>query len=114
LDFSAEFCIGVGELSLRPEEFWLLTYAELVSMAEGRIRNQKRRMNEMIFLAWHIEALARQKRLPALGNLLKEEKSNGRQQSDEEMMGMARLLNAAFGGEVIEVYGDIQQESNYS
>jgi len=76
-------------------------------MAEGRIRNQKRRMNEMIFLAWHIEALARQKRLPALSSLLKEDKANSRQQSDEEMMGMARLINAAFGGEVIEVYDDI-------
>ena len=64
-------------------------------------------MNEMIFLAWHIEALARQKRLPSLSSLLKEEKISGRRHSDEEMMSMARLLNAAFAGEVIEVYDNI-------
>jgi hypothetical protein len=90
-----------------PEEFWQLTYAEFVAIAEGRIRHEQRKMNEMIFLAWHIEALARQKRLPSLGSLLKEEKISGRRQSDEEMMSMARLLNAAFGGEVIEVYDNI-------
>lgn len=61
----------------------------------------------MLFLAWHIEALARQKRLPVLSSLIKDEKPIGRQQSDEEMMNMAKLLNAAFGGEVIEVYDDI-------
>jgi len=77
-------------------------------MADGRIRNQKRKMNELVFLAWHTEALARQKRLPALSSLIKDEKPTGRQQSDEEMMNMAKLLNAAFGGEVIEVYDDTQ------
>lgn len=77
-------------------------------MADGKIKNQKRKMNEMLFLAWHIEALARQKRLPALSSLAREEKTTGRQQSDEEMMNMAKLLNAAFGGEVLEVYGDTQ------
>lgn len=77
-------------------------------MVEGKIKSQKRRMNELLFLAWHIEALARQKRLPALSSLLKEEKPSGRQQSDEEMLNMAKLLNAAFGGEVLEVYGDTQ------
>lgn len=77
-------------------------------MADGKIKSQKRKINEMLFLAWHIEALARQKRLPALSNLVKDEKASGRQQSDEEMMNMAKLLNAAFGGEVLEVYGDTQ------
>lgn len=77
-------------------------------MADGRIRNQKRKMNELLFLAWHTEALARQKRLPALSSLIKDEKPTSRQQSDEEMMNMAKLLNAAFGGEVIEVYDDTQ------
>ena len=77
-------------------------------MADGKIKSQIRKMNEMLFLAWHIEALARQKRLPALSSLVKEEKTTGRQQSDEEMMNMAKLLNAAFGGEVLEVHGDTQ------
>nr|WP_276318556.1 phage tail assembly chaperone [Gudongella oleilytica] len=108
MDFSAEFAIGVGELQLKPEEFWQLTYAELLTLADGRIKSQKRKMNEMLFLAWHIEALARQKKLPALSSLLKDDKTTGKQQSDEEMMNMAKLLNAAFGGEVIEVYGDTQ------
>ncbi|QRN84837.1 hypothetical protein JR334_07565 [Clostridia bacterium] len=77
-------------------------------MADARIKSQKRKMNEMLFLAWHIEALARQKRLPALSSLIQEEKTNGRVQSDEEMMNMAKLLNAAFGGEVLEVYDNTQ------
>ena len=108
MDFSAEFAIGVGELSLKPKAFWRLTYAELATMAESRLRHQKRKMNELVFLAWHIEALARQKRLPALGSLLIEEKAAGKRQSDEEMMNIAKLLNAAVGGEVIAVYEDIQ------
>lgn len=91
---------------MKPEAFWQLTYVELLTMIEGRARNKRSRLNELIFLAWHVEALARQKRLPALGSLLIEEKTTKKRQTDEEMMNMARLLNAAFGGEVIEVYGD--------
>lgn len=58
-------------------------------------------MNEIIYLAWHTEAFARQKTLPPLKSLLQDEKPR-HEQTDEEMMAMCKMLNAAFGGEVVD------------
>jgi len=73
---------------------------------DGFQRRHKNHINELLYLAWHTEAFARQKKLPSLDSLLqKNENESGqqRQQTDEEMMNMCKLLNAAFGGEVVEV-----------
>jgi hypothetical protein len=91
----------VGELHLMPSEFWRLTYAEFVSLAEGYKQRQTHRMNELIYLAWHVEAFARQKKMPPLKGLM-QDTSEKRQQTDDEMMAACRILNAAFGGEVVE------------
>lgn len=86
-----------------------MTYTELIAMSDGYARRQKGRYNELIYAAWHTAALTAAamsgKKLPSLDSLLhKNENQNKprKQQTDEEMMAMARLLNAAFGGEVIE------------
>lgn len=96
------FRFGVGELNLKPDEFWGLTFSEFIQMAEGYTRRQKREINNYIAGAWYSAILARQKQIPKLNSLLQEESAK-KQQTDDEMLTMAKLLNAAFGGEVIEV-----------
>jgi hypothetical protein len=97
------FKFGVGELNLMPSEFWSLTFAEFMQMVEGYTRRQKREINYHIAGAWYSAMLSRQKQIPKLNSLLQDDTTARKQQSDEEMMTMAKMLNAAFGGEVIEV-----------
>ena len=73
-----------------------------MEMVEGYKRRKKQTFDELVYLAWHTEAFARMKKLPSLNSLIKEE-GKKREQTDEEMMTMAKMLNAAFGGEVVEV-----------
>lgn len=88
-----------------PEEFWKLTYSEFLLKVDYYARKQQEGFNDLICLAWHVEAFARQKKLPSLDSLLQknDNKQPHREQTDDEMMAMARLLNAAFGGEEITV-----------
>ena len=74
-------------------------------MADGFFDNQKQKINEMLFLAWHVEAFARQKTLPPLKGLLQklENTQKHHEQTDGEMLAMVKILNAAFGGEVVEI-----------
>lgn len=78
-------------------------------MVDGYKRNQKRKINELLYLAWHVEAFARQKKLPKLDSIIDDER-HSKVQTDEEMKAMAMMLNAAFGGEVVELNGDLLQE----
>lgn len=76
-------------------------------MVDGYMRKQKRRVNELIYLAWHTEIFARQKQLPELKSLLQGEDEKAKHgQTDDEMMVMCKMLNAAFGGDTVEVYGN--------
>jgi len=90
-------------LQLKPCEFWELTYAEFVLMINGYQRRNRDHINKLLFLAWHIEAFARQKKLPALDSILTKE--NGTQQrkeqSPEEMIAVCKMINAVLGGEEI-------------
>lgn len=98
MDFSAEYGMGINELGLSNNDFWSMTPAELLIKAEGYKRKQKEKYNDLIYLAWHTEAFARTEKLPSLDSLMREK----HEQTDEEMMAMAKVLNAAFGGEVVE------------
>ncbi len=94
----------MGELGLLPHEFWALTYAEFAAMAEGYARAQKRRTNELVYLAWHVAALSRQPKLPELSSLMQtEDETRKRDQTPDEMLTMVRMLNAAMGGVEVEV-----------
>ena len=93
----------MGELELKPREFWVLTYAEFFAMAEGFKRRRIDRQNALIYHAWHCEAFARQKTLPELKNILQKSESTHRQQTEEEMIAICRMLNAAFGGDEVMV-----------
>lgn len=51
----------------------------------------KRTLEELIFLAWHTEAFARQKRLPSLDRVLKDiHKPRDSTRADEILKAMAR------------------------
>lgn len=53
------------------------------------------------WLAWHIVALDRTKRLPPLKSLVGPAKPERKAQTWQEQAAIARQLNAAFGGRVI-------------
>ena len=95
-------------MGLAPETFWALTPFEFHVMAMGYVEREKEKNrtthNNIISLAWYTEALARTKNLPKLENLLSKKDDDGavvhkhKEQSDEEMMNVCRMMNAAFGG----------------
>ena len=92
-------------MGLKPDEFWKLTQAELLVMAEGYTKKKKQQAKEMIYLAWHVAALNRAKELPSLDSLLRDSEPE-KPQTDEQMMAMCKLMNAALGGKVVETHGD--------
>jgi len=58
------------------------------------------------WLAWHVVALDRTKRLPPLKSLLGPAKPERKAQTWQEQARIARQLNAAFGGRVIRQEAD--------
>ena len=89
---------------MKPHEFWVLTYAEFRQMVEGYVRKQKRCNDDLMSLAWHTAYFGRVEEMPALDSLLQDDDDNNNphEQTDDEMLAMAKMLNAAFGGEVVE------------
>ena len=85
---------------MSPDQFWLLTPSELFKMYQHHIKTRKQIMDNMLYHAWHVAALSRQQKLPELSELLKS-KPEQRKQTDDQMMAMARLLNAALGGKEV-------------
>jgi hypothetical protein len=92
-------------MQMTPDEFWRLTYAEFYSMFKGFNRRQVQKRNELLFHAWHAELFARQKKLPELASIIQDDEPQEQRvkQSDDEMMAICKILNAAFGGEVVEL-----------
>jgi hypothetical protein len=73
------------------ELFWDLTLREVTMILEGINRGIRRARDENMVLAWHIEALARQKKLPKLSDMLKaEKKPTGRRQTPEQIEATVR------------------------
>lgn len=56
-----------------PSHFWRLTLREISVILDGAVARMKRKRDEDITLAWHVEALARQKKLQPLNALLKKQ-----------------------------------------
>ena len=89
-------------MGLKPCEFWALTYAEFVEMLDGYNRVYTRKINDMLYHAWHVAALLRQERLPSLESIqIRDEKEH--RQTDDEIMANCRRLNAMLGGIETEV-----------
>jgi hypothetical protein len=71
-------------------------------MLDGYNRCRKRQINDMIYTAWHTAVLSRVKDIPSLDSLMAGTERK-KEQTNEEMMAMAKILNAAFGGTYTEV-----------
>ena len=80
---------------MTPREFemTLETYAD----------DQTDHYNDLIYLAWHTEAFARQKKLEKLSKYLKDKKQKVKQeQTPEQMLETLKLITVMCGGEVVE------------
>ena len=85
------------ELNIRPCDFWQMTFAEFKELLECYQDKQKRHIDELLYQAWHIEAFARQKNLPALSEILSKKEAD-KKQTTEQMIDKCKALNAMFGG----------------
>lgn len=79
-------------MGLSPDEFWKLTPYEFNLMIEGFLAREERKINDILYLAWHVEAFARAKRLPKLQTLLKKRKPKSQKQllPKEQLIGIAK------------------------
>lgn len=77
---------------MKPADFWELTPHELGLMFDGYAEGINERRQELLYLAWHVEAFARQKRLPSLKKILKDSgiKKKRNSLSTEQLMKIAQ------------------------
>lgn len=75
-----------------PDEFWRLTPFEFNIMAEGFVSKREQKTNDLIYLAWHVEAFSRAKKLPRLEALLKKRKPRAQKKTytKEELINIAK------------------------
>lgn len=72
-------------------------------MFHGYVKREKKRINELIYLAHSTASLTRAQKIPDLKSLLIQDEVEPKQMSDEAMLAMAKVLNAAFGGSEVEL-----------
>ena len=83
--------LAVTKIGLDPIKAWDYTPYELTLLCEQVIEKNKRDIDELIFVAWHVEAFARQKRLPNLTQLIKDtHRKKNTSRADEILKAMAR------------------------
>ena len=71
---------------------------------EGRARAIRREQSNLAWLAWHIAALERTKKMPPLHKLMpKQSKKRRPAQSWEEQLRLVQLMHVWFGGDVKEL-----------
>ncbi|RVK61942.1 hypothetical protein CN162_01475 [Sinorhizobium meliloti] len=79
-----------------PSLFWRLTLREIRVVLDGVAIRLRREHNDRAWLAWHIEALARQKKMPRLKELARASTAKPRRrQSIEEQIAIAQAWTAA-------------------
>lgn len=72
------------------EAFWRFTLREIRNILDGYTERLADQHNERAWLAWHIEALARQKKLPKLKSMMHGAGSKTkRRQTIEEQLAIA-------------------------
>ena len=77
---------------MHPAQIWELTPFELGLLFEGYAEEKEERIQELIYLAWHIEAFARQKRLPSLKKMLKDD---ARKKTAPSRLSLEQLIKIA-------------------
>jgi hypothetical protein len=79
-----------------PSLFWRLTLREIRTILDGVAIRLEREHNDRAWLAWHIEALARQKKMPRLKELTTRMAAKPkRRQTVEEQIAIAQAWTAA-------------------
>lgn len=71
-------------------------------MADVFLENLTHERNKNLFLAWHVEALARTEKLPDLSTLQDDAVKEKKVQTPEEQLAQIKMLNAMFGGVINE------------
>jgi hypothetical protein len=77
---------------MRPADFWAWTPFELGLHFEGYVEEKAEQRKTLIYLAWHIEAFSRQKRLPSLTKLLKD---SGKKKKTQSRLSTQQLMTIA-------------------
>lgn len=72
----------------------------MVAILEARHAVLRREHNDRAWLAWHVAALGRVKKMPKLDRLLRRERATGRRQTPDQMLRIVEMINAAMGGAV--------------
>lgn len=80
---------------LDPGQFWRLTIREIEAVLKGVGARLSREHDANAWLAWHIEALARVKKMPKLTDMQTSKPAKRRKMTPEEMISMAHLWTAA-------------------
>ncbi|WP_315920442.1 hypothetical protein [Mesorhizobium sp. SP-1A] len=76
--------------------FWRLTLREIAVILEGEAGRVRRGQNDRAWLAWHVEALARSKKLPKLKDMMHDApQKRARRQTVEEQIAIAHRWTAA-------------------
>lgn len=78
-----------------PRAFWSLTVREIGVILDGTANRLKREQDHRGWVVWHIEALARSKKLPKLKDMQSGKPVKRRRMTPEEMISMAHLWTAA-------------------
>jgi ATP-dependent exoDNAse (exonuclease V) beta subunit len=86
------FAIAIKKLKIQPAQFWVLTPYELRLRLEGVAQEKAERQQELLYLAWHIEAFARQKRLPSFKKLIKD---SGKTKKTQSRLSTEQLMTIA-------------------
>jgi hypothetical protein len=84
-----------------PARFWGITPAEAAREMRGRASVRRHEQQQMAWLAWHIEALSRSKKLPPLKDMMGSGRSRGERQDPDVLLANLKL---AFG-----IDGETQQ-----
>jgi hypothetical protein len=82
-------------VGLDPDAFWDKTPFEINFILEARWSGEVRRQNQLAWLAWHIAALSRAKRLPKLQTMLVKKPSTRIKQTWQQQLAIMNSLAAA-------------------
>jgi hypothetical protein len=78
-----------------------MTPLELDLILKNHEDQYKNKINELLFVAWHVEAFARQKKLPKLSKIITDKKKKPVKKDNRDMLNMIRNINAALGGKEV-------------
>jgi len=78
------------------ERYWASTPKEIVLQLEAFRWRQSQNHNQLAWAAWHIVALNRQKKIPALKKLLIKDTQNKKFQTVDEQIKIAKFITSMY------------------